>query len=66
MAFALQPNLPAGLLSRLIVVDMAPSKGALSSEFQNYLDAMEKVEKSQVTTRKEVNDIIHQIEPVCV
>lgn len=64
MALALSPNLPPGILSHLIVADIAPSKGALSSEFRNYTDAMHKIEQLEVTTRKEANDIIHEIEPV--
>ena len=64
MALALSPDLPPGILSHLIVADIAPSKGALSSEFRNYTDAMHKIEQLEVTTRKEANDIIHEIEPV--
>lgn len=64
MALALSPELPPGLLSRLIVADIAPSKGALSQEFRNYTDAMQRIEQSQVTTRKAANDIIHEVESV--
>ncbi|KAF8532296.1 alpha/beta-hydrolase [Gautieria morchelliformis] len=62
MALALSPNLPPGLLARLIVADIAPSKGALSPEFRSYTDAMQRIEKSQITTRKAANDIIQEIE----
>jgi hypothetical protein len=64
MALALSPDLPPGLLSRLIVADIAPSKGALSPEFRSYTDAMQRIEKSQITTRKGANDIIQEVESV--
>ena len=64
MALALSPDLPPEVLSHLIVADIAPSKGALSQEFRNYTDAMQRIEQSQVTTRKAANDIIHEVESV--
>ena len=45
MSVALSPALPPDLLSNLIVADIAPSKGKLSSEFQSYIDAMKKIEE---------------------
>lgn len=64
MAMALSPDLPPEILSHLIVADIAPSKGALSLEFRNYTDAMQKIEQLQVTTRKAANDIIQEVESV--
>ncbi|KAF8589903.1 alpha/beta hydrolase [Ramaria rubella] len=63
MTLALDPTLPPGLLSNLIIADMAPSRGELSIFFRNYTDAMLKVENAKVTTRKEANDIIQEVEP---
>lgn len=64
MAVALNPDLPVGLLSHLIVSDMAPSRGPLSPEFRGYVEAMKKIEKSQVTTRKEAQNILIPYERV--
>lgn len=64
MTVALSPELPSELLKHLIVADIAPSKGALSSEFQGYVDAMKKIESSGVTTRQEAQHILAPYEPV--
>lgn len=64
MTVALSPDLPPNLLSQLIVADIAPSKGALSPEFQAYVEAMKKIEESQVTTRKDAQQILSAYEPV--
>ena len=64
MSVALDPHLPENLLSHIIVADIAPSKGPLSSEFQGYLDGMNKIEASNVTTRAEAQSIMKQYEPV--
>ena len=64
MAVALNPELPEGLLSKLIVADIAPSKGPLSDEFTGYMEAMKKIEDSNVHTRKEAQDILKPYEPV--
>lgn len=64
MTVALSPELPRELLSHLIVADIAPSKGALSSEFQGYVEGMKKIEDSHVTTRQEAQKILAPYEPV--
>jgi len=64
MALALSPELPKELLSNLIVVDIAPSKGDLSSEFRGYVEAMKKIVRSNVSTRKEAQDILSEYENV--
>ena len=64
MTVALDPDLPHDLLAQLIVEDIAPSKGPLSSEFQGYIEAMKKIESSSVTTRKEAQEILTPYEPV--
>src|SRR6266404_4870869 len=64
MAVALSPDLPAGAIEHLIVADIAPSNGWLSSEFQGYIEAMSKIEKSGVGSRQEAQDILAPYEPV--
>ena len=65
MTVALHPDLPVDLLSHLIVADIAPARGALSTEFQGYIEAMKKIEDSQITTRKDAQHILASYESVC-
>lgn len=65
MSVALNPELPSNLLKHLIVADIAPSRGAMSSEFQGYVEAMKKIEQSQVTSRQEAQKILAPYESVC-
>jgi hypothetical protein len=65
MSFALDPNLPQGVLSNLIVTDIAPSIGDISSEFRGYIEGMKKIDASKVSTRKEAQDILSEYEKVC-
>ena len=65
MSAALNPDLPIGMLSNLIVADIAPSKGDLSSEFRGYIEGMKKIDASKVSTRKEAQEILLQYEKVC-
>ncbi|KAI0090360.1 Alpha/Beta hydrolase protein [Irpex rosettiformis] len=58
MCVALDPDLQQDLLTHLIVADIAPSKGALSPEFQRYVEAMKKIEDSKVSTRQEAQQIL--------
>jgi hypothetical protein len=65
MAVALSPHLPADAIEHLIVADIAPSSAsAISSEFQSYIEAMNKIEKSKVSSRREAQDILTRYEPV--
>ncbi|KAH9068398.1 alpha/beta-hydrolase, partial [Lactarius deliciosus] len=64
MTVALSPVLPTGTIEHLIIADVAPSNAMLSSEFQGYIEAMSKIEKSRVTSRKEAQDILAPYEPV--
>jgi hypothetical protein len=65
MAFALSPELPSDMLSRLIVADITPARGELSPEFRKYTDVMLKIEASNIHSRKEANKMIQEVEPVC-
>ncbi|KAI0359938.1 alpha/beta-hydrolase [Trametes cingulata] len=62
MTVALDPKLPSDLLSHLIVADIAPSRGALSDEFQGYIRGMKKIEESHVKTRQEADRILREFE----
>jgi hypothetical protein len=64
MAVALSTELPADTIEHLIVADIAPSNAALSTEFQGYIDAMNKIEQSEVSSRREAQDILASFEPV--
>ena len=66
MSVALDPELPEGLLENLIVEDIAPSKGALSPEFQGYIQGMKAVDAAKVKSRKEARDILSKWEKVLV
>lgn len=63
MALALSPE-QNDLLSKLVVVDIAPARGSLSSDFKSYLDAMRAVERAHVSTRKEALAILEEVETV--
>jgi hypothetical protein len=65
MTVALSPVLPASTIEHLIVADIAPSNASiLSPEFQNYIEAMNKIEESKVSSRREAQDILAPYEPV--
>lgn len=64
MTVALNKDLPKGLLSHLIVADIAPSRGTLSPEFPGYVEAMKKIEDSNVTTRRRAQEILEPYERV--
>lgn len=64
MTLALDPALPPSTLSNLIIADIAPSKGALSSEFLSYIQAMKKINDAQVRSRKSAQEILYEYEKV--
>lgn len=64
MATALSLALPDNLLKHLIVADIAPSRGPLSPEFQSYIQAMKRIEESDVTSRSEAQHIMKEYESV--
>ena len=64
MAVALSPELPADAIENLIVADIAPSSASLSTEFQGYIDAMNKIEQGNINSRREAHDILSPYEPV--
>ncbi|ESK89362.1 mitochondrial protein [Moniliophthora roreri MCA 2997] len=58
MALTLNASLPQGMLSKLIVEDIAPAQGTLSMEFRGYIDAMREIEKAKVRTRQQAEKIL--------
>ncbi|CAE6542776.1 unnamed protein product [Rhizoctonia solani] len=62
MSFALNPSLPEGMLSRLVVVDISPAVGPISPEFRRYIDAMKEIDHAKVKTKKEGEEILKKYE----
>ncbi|EUC62787.1 alpha/beta-hydrolase [Rhizoctonia solani AG-3 Rhs1AP] len=62
MSFALNPSLPEGMLSRLVVVDISPAVGPISPEFRRYIDAMKEIDEAKVKTKKEGEEILKKYE----
>ncbi|KAJ8087101.1 hypothetical protein PM082_005929 [Marasmius tenuissimus] len=63
MAMALHPDLPKDTLSEVVIEDIAPSRGSLSSEFRAYIETMQRIQDTRVKTRKEATDMMLKIEP---
>ncbi len=61
-------SIPPDRLSQLIVVDIAPSIGKLSSDFISYVSAMREIEAlppGVIKTRTDADNILKACEPVC-
>jgi hypothetical protein len=52
------------LLSCLVVVDIAPSKGHPVEDVESYVAAMRRVERAGVKTKKEADEILRGVEAV--
>ncbi|KAG6900339.1 hypothetical protein C0993_012296 [Termitomyces sp. T159_Od127] len=52
----------AQILSKLIVVDVAPTRAELSPEFKGYVEAMQKIERLKLRTRKEALQVLEDYE----
>ncbi|KAG5715350.1 Abhydrolase domain-containing protein C22H12.03, partial [Termitomyces sp. T112] len=67
MSVALHPFLSDArntqVLSKLIVVDVAPTRAELSPEFKGYVAAMQKIERLKLRTRKEALEVLEEYEP---
>jgi hypothetical protein len=66
MTLALNPSLPEGMVSKLIVEDIAPANGSISLEFSAYVEAMRGIEAAKVKTRNEAAQILRRTEQVSV
>ena len=64
MAFALNPETPTDLLKDLIVSDIAPVRAKASADIILHIQGMEEVEASNVSSRKEANEILEKFEKV--
>lgn len=68
MAVALDPSLAQAadgrLLSSLVVVDVAPTRIQLSSEFAGYVEGMKAIERMQLRTRGEALGVLEEYEKV--
>ncbi|KAF9460331.1 alpha/beta-hydrolase [Collybia nuda] len=65
MAVALHPSLEtsnSGILSNLIVADVAPTRAQLSGEFKQYVKAMKEIEQRKLKTKKEVLEVLQTYE----
>ncbi|WFD31162.1 methionyl aminopeptidase [Malassezia sp. CBS 17886] len=63
MAVALDPTLRTGTLSHLVSVDMSPAAGPISPEFMEYARCMLDIEKAQVHSRHEADEMLQKVEP---
>ena len=52
------------LIGKLVVIDISPAVGPVSNEFKKYIQAMLKIERSRVRSRKEADEILKEYEPV--
>ncbi|KAH7884783.1 alpha beta-hydrolase [Phlebopus sp. FC_14] len=62
MSIALSPETPSDLLTDLIVSDIAPVRAKLSADIELHIEAMERIEASNVTSRKQANEILEEYE----
>ncbi|KAI5122520.1 hypothetical protein M0805_005248 [Coniferiporia weirii] len=63
MTVALRPDLPKGMLSHLIIVDISPIRANLSSEFPRYVDGMLEIEsEGSVKSKKDAFNKLHEYE----
>ncbi|KAG6879232.1 hypothetical protein C0992_004293 [Termitomyces sp. T32_za158] len=69
MSVALHPFLSepenVHILSKLVVVDVSPTRAELSPEFKSYVKAMQLIERLKLRTRKEALQILEEYEAVC-
>lgn len=64
MTFALNPETPTDLLKDLIVSDIAPVRAKASADTVSHIQGMEEVEASNVSSRKQANEILEKFEKV--
>ncbi|KAF8071582.1 Alpha/Beta hydrolase protein [Lyophyllum atratum] len=66
MSVALDPSLSepsnAHILSKLVIVDIAPVRAELSPEFKGYIEGMQEIERKQITSRKEALEVLEAYE----
>ena len=52
------------LIGKLVVIDISPAVGPVSNEFKKYIQAMLEIERREVRSRKEADEILQEYEPV--
>ncbi|KAF8552031.1 alpha/beta-hydrolase, partial [Imleria badia] len=62
MTFALNPETPTDLLKDLVVSDIAPVRAKASADTLSHIQGMEEVEASNISSRKEANEILEKFE----
>ncbi|KIK94480.1 hypothetical protein PAXRUDRAFT_33490 [Paxillus rubicundulus Ve08.2h10] len=62
MTFALHPETPSDLIKDLVVSDIAPVRAMVSGDTLLHIQAMEKIEASNVTSRNGANEILEEHE----
>ncbi|KAJ3743997.1 alpha beta-hydrolase [Lentinula detonsa] len=65
MTLALDSDLPPGLLKNLVIVDISPTKGKVSKTTISYIEAMRRIEASNLTgssARKEADKLLVDVE----
>lgn len=65
MTLALNPSIRPSNLSHLIVVDMAPKSGQMSSLFLKYLEKMKEIDQKHVRDMSEADRMLAEVEQVC-
>lgn len=64
MTFALNPETPTDLLKDLIISDITPVRAKASAESISHIQGMEEIEASNISSRKEANEIFEKFEKV--
>lgn len=59
------PTTEEKLIGKLVVIDISPAVGPVSNEFKKYIQAMLEIERCEVNSRKEADEILQEYEPVC-
>jgi hypothetical protein len=52
------------VIEKLVVVDISPAKGPISSSFLTYIDAFREINSSRVSSRKQADEILAKYEKV--
>jgi len=66
MTFALNPETPTDLLKDTIVSDIAPVRAKASNDTVSHIQGMKEVEASNVSSRKEADEILGRFEKVSI
>lgn len=64
MTLALHPELPSNLLTDLIVSDISPVRAKVSQDTVQHIHAMERIDASNIYTKKEADEILSEHEKV--